>query len=367
MEDVKKARVEWIDNVRLFAMVWVVAGHCQMLIHRTAPEWINLLLLAFNMALFVMLSGYCFRAKTENFLKFVLGMADRLLVPAVFFVCINRMLFNTARYVFHGSCDIMDIAKFAVVSLFFAGAYLAKNRIPKAKYLASIAALGLSFIVGDLWFLIMLFWVMVISGGVISLLKTRNLVIQAIVAFMVSVPLSMYVYDQTSEFILYFFVGYALKQYGVLDKKLANNCVSPVCLLCIGVALLAYGGRYMVNYWQYHFMDYVHAGDIHVFFLRHLCAISIGLSFILLIKRINDKVSFGNLCYWGSMTLPLYAVHAGLSIWIKSLDIQLDLTDTQYYIYLIPATALWLVVSALIIKGLNRYKFCRIMMFGSKK
>ena len=54
----KSKRLAWVDNVKMIAMLFVIFGHTWRIIHYPLPEWLGLFILSFNMALFVMMTGY---------------------------------------------------------------------------------------------------------------------------------------------------------------------------------------------------------------------------------------------------------------------------------------------------------------------
>lgn len=94
MKDVEfnKTREAWIDNVRMFAMVCVMLGHTWHLIDCPLPLWLNDFILAFNMPLFVLLSGFVVvkslkRINTwTDFIGYVYKIAMRIMIPAVIFL-----------------------------------------------------------------------------------------------------------------------------------------------------------------------------------------------------------------------------------------------------------------------------------------
>lgn len=55
-------RVAWLDNVKMYAMLWVILGHVMTIVIKTNVDLsgrvMEHFIVAFNMPLFVMLSGY---------------------------------------------------------------------------------------------------------------------------------------------------------------------------------------------------------------------------------------------------------------------------------------------------------------------
>ena len=55
-------RIAWLDNVKMFAMLWVILGHVMTIVIKTnvdlSGKIMEHFIVAFNMPLFVIISGY---------------------------------------------------------------------------------------------------------------------------------------------------------------------------------------------------------------------------------------------------------------------------------------------------------------------
>ena len=86
-----KNRLAWIDNVKMVAMVFVIFGHTWRIIHYPLPEWMGLFILSFNMALFVIMTGYTSShsiekiATIQDLKDYIEKITKRILLPSIVF------------------------------------------------------------------------------------------------------------------------------------------------------------------------------------------------------------------------------------------------------------------------------------------
>lgn len=88
-------RVAWLDNVKMYAMLWVILGHVMTIVIKTNVDLsgrvMEHFIVAFNMPLFVMLSGYSnFNAfnrivDKQGLWNFIKKSTIRILLPVVTF------------------------------------------------------------------------------------------------------------------------------------------------------------------------------------------------------------------------------------------------------------------------------------------
>lgn len=110
-----RSRIVWMDNVRMFAMVCVMLGHTWRLIDCPLPVWLGDFILAFNMPLFVLISGFM-AAKSlgkinnwSDFLWYMNKISKRIMIPAVMFCYSINFLISLIK------CDIIHTIKFGTV------------------------------------------------------------------------------------------------------------------------------------------------------------------------------------------------------------------------------------------------------------
>lgn len=90
-------RIAWLDNVKMFAMLWVIFGHVMTIVIKTnvdlSGKIMEHFIVAFNMPLFVIISGYSnlntFNKITEwrELVDFVKKSVIHILLPVVTFLC----------------------------------------------------------------------------------------------------------------------------------------------------------------------------------------------------------------------------------------------------------------------------------------
>jgi fucose 4-O-acetylase-like acetyltransferase len=86
-----KTRIAWVDNVKMVAMLFVILGHTWRLIHCPLPSMLNEIILSFNMALFVMMTGYTSVGAIGKIVDlrslwdYVFKITKRILLPAALF------------------------------------------------------------------------------------------------------------------------------------------------------------------------------------------------------------------------------------------------------------------------------------------
>lgn len=89
------SRLEWIDIARGIAVFMVVLGHIW---YSSSTTWLNTLIYAVHVPLFLVLSGFLFKTKKDQgFLKFFLNKVITLLLPTFLFVGIGIIIART-RY-----------------------------------------------------------------------------------------------------------------------------------------------------------------------------------------------------------------------------------------------------------------------------
>ncbi len=139
-----KKRVEWLDQLRGTAMFFVVLGH----IAAIAKDQ-HLLIYAFHMPLFFMISGATFKpGKYSSYTDCVIDKAKKLLVPYVWLYLINIIFW----WINH---KILGTSTTSISDLLF-GMFVSNQE------LAPMTS-------GALWFLPVLFFVSILFDGIVIL------------------------------------------------------------------------------------------------------------------------------------------------------------------------------------------------------
>lgn len=216
------------------------------------------------------------------------------------------------------------------------------------------------------WFLIMLFSVM-LAAAFSSVLNRKMMPVRIqpysllVIAFIVSLCFNFF-HDKTSDFILYFFIGYYLSIVDVFKFKFVNNKFTSLLFLFLGLLLLECFDKSMMNFWDFHFLEFLTIKPFYLYILRHICALCICAFFVLIFRSFNVKYTIFS--FMGTLTLPLYMVHAFTISIFKMLHIHLQLNDWQYMCYAIPTTIIWVIICSFMILYTLRYKVIRKVYWG---
>lgn len=84
--------------------------------------------------------------------------------------------------------------------------------------------------------------------------------------------------------------------------------------------------------------------------------------FVLVFKLFSVKYTIFS--FMGTLTLPLYMVHAFTISIFKTLHIHLQLNDWQYMCYAIPTTVVWVIICSFMILYTLRYEVIRKVYWG---
>ena len=380
-----KTRIAWVDNVKMVAMLFVMLGHTWRLIHCPLPLWLNEFILSFNMALFVMMTGYTSVGAIGRIVDlrslwdYVFKITKRILLPAA--------LFYLAFFWIIGPLTMKKLLIAAAKILFVAGVafvYYKGRNDKRWKLVFDIICLVLApyaiFRTGY-WFFAMI-WCVCASVAVgrclyiyIGKLFHRKedtggiwpaFAGLALLALVVSMPLN-FIHDKTSDFLPFFLLGFAgrLLTGTTGIGKVTKAWTILLALLCLGGGWwpTRWAGPDTMNFWEFHFLNALRGGTPHLFLLR-IAASTLLCLFFILITRVLSK-TYNRFSYWGSETLPLYLIHAWIvSVFFYQLNLEVQLNDWQYLLFAIPATALLLVASQGIIRLLDKFKSTRALFLG---
>ncbi len=203
------SRIEWIDIAKGFGILMMVWGH-------TSHNQLTHCFYFFHMPLFVLLSGYVLNVKS-TYSSFLFKKIKSLLFPYAMFFIISFFFEWLYEFLFYKGHPIMPAFGYRAVELIWPtfGAGLA----------------------GGLWFLIALFWLSVVLGGITRL----NCSIWIVFAFSVSLNLVVYVYRPKLPFFVaqgallspFFTFGYLIRQIDI-SRLLDNSRLNAFLLIIFG-------------------------------------------------------------------------------------------------------------------------------------
>lgn len=365
-------RISWVDNVKMVAMLFVIMGHTWRIIHCPLPEWLSLFILSFNMALFVIMTGYTsIKALDKNrtvkdLWTYVLKITKRVLIPSL----VMTLIFGVGTILYKVICgDLGSIIKLAgkvalIVSYVLAYLYRDTEKGKKVFDLLCIIAIPLALKLNMFWFFSMIWSVCVSAAFAMFLIsKTSSAwggyALLYLFAFGISLFMNV-MHDKTSDFVHFFLIGYALGKFGVIQRL--NSFIFALISLGIGLAIVSSVDEDVFNFWDEHFIEFVVSWRPQFYVLRIIASALIGVSFMITIKMCSKE--YGLFSFWGSQTLALYIVHAIIITICYRLPIHYSLDGLWYLAYAIPMTMIIATLSIIIIKILMRYDITRAFCLG---
>lgn len=285
---VKGGRLAWIDDAKMFAMIFVVFGHCMGDCSDTMPGYYLLkdLMVSFNMQFFMFLAGY------------------------TAYHSLNRI----ADWVSYKSY-VLKILLHLLLPTFAIG-------IMRALITQDVAAVG-----NEQWFLKMLFRYLFVFATVEWLFAlmthsqrlTRYITIQPWMwlgmKYLVFGCL-MFVLSKTKlpEFVIYFLFGYLLRKHNLLSRLIVRKKSVLFILFLqfasLGIVLCVFPIVRGHDFYNEPFWMLFNEGQLPLFGFRQLC----GFAWIVLLtpffQFFSKKYTWFSLC--GSKSLGLYVIHTFL-------------------------------------------------------
>lgn len=369
-----KCREAWIDNVKMVAMLFVILGHTWRVIHCPLPDWLNLFILSFNMALFVIMTGYTSVRSIDTINSmpvlwdYLFKITKRILVPSAVFSTALAIPMNILNYYLHGEFSLVSfLAKIIVVSLYIIAFYLRKSDWGRYVFdILCILAIPIAIKTSSFWFFSMIWCVcasVAVGSYIINKIARRGgFFAFYILSFMISLVIGL-IYAKTSDFIHFFMIGYALSKFNILGKLYKSYWAALG--IVVGVSMIHFLGEYPMNFWDFHFIDYLTEGTIHLYIFRIVASTMICIFFMILVKRLSDE--YNQFSFWGSQTLAMYLVHGQIIMFCYELPVKYEIEGLAYLIYAIPMTFVITIVTIGIIKILLKFKLTRAYCIGEIK
>lgn len=289
----EKKRVEWLDQLRGTAMFFVVLGHISAI-----SDDQKLLIYAFHMPLFFMISGATFRpGKYDTLRACVIDKAKKLLVPYVWLYIIN-IIFWWINHRILGSSD-------TTIPELLIGMLVSNQE------LAPMTS-------GALWFLPVLFFVSVLFDAIFLFAKKpKGIPVEAslILCLAVSVYLSMFYGKDTvlhwatvPMAVVFYYLGWAFMQHRDAIMNLirgSNSENRSVRYTCFAFAFMALGiwAAFENGKISMHRNDY---NDIALMFVAAIC---LSLALTMLMMRL-PKIKL--LDFAGKNSIIFFGFHIAL-------------------------------------------------------
>lgn len=284
-------RVPWIDDAKMFAMLFVVLGHTNGVVGHVDSTIFNMWIVSFNMALFVVLSGvtsskWYIRTKTWNdVFNYVIKITERILLPAA----MARVALSIVSSILGLSFLKLFISLSIIVIVFLIYKYKAQH-INKAinflYYLILICSIPISFF-SPFWFLKMI-WIILLYFAVGSKLLNAKTVYLVPLGILFILITGFGGYQYGAEFVLYYILGIYLCLW--VEKKhvvITNSILAPLYLLVAVISFVLC--KEYVDFYSVSITQLLNNHKIVFFILRQVCGISWSLFFICLIRRFSIR------------------------------------------------------------------------------
>lgn len=310
------SRLSWLDNAKMVAMLCVIAGHTGGWLGGW-PYNIGGIIVAFNMPLFVLLSGYTSLGGLlrSDSLKGLLDYAEktlwRMVVPAV---CLSAM-----DQVWRGSFFARKFwvaYAMASVILWLVTELKARNYSRSmAVYSDAVrAALVVFLIAGSeslnmYWFLSMLLKfqlsvaMMILLGKWLKISVGSLIIVSSVLLWCLTYFLSD---SWTFEMSAYFAIGLVMKQFGVFGRVQKMNPMAAFSMFVIGCILCR---LFTIGYEFYDnsLNELISQGSGHIYPLRVLVALALSLAIIRWVYALSGEYNWFS--KMGSNTLAFYTIH----------------------------------------------------------
>lgn len=319
--NINTKREAWIDAVRIFAMLSVVFGHSIGASGVVGRDGLVLWMVAWNMPLFIMLSGYTLvnRLKKTDTLKSVglsaIQLGKRMIVPAV----VIGNIMNCVGCVGKKEWLMLGLLLLSIIVILFLYKKYRQSNQELYINIATIISVGLELTRTHFWFLAMLFLSMVILISIQWLTKrlewsntARNFIFISLIVIGGGY-LDKY---EMGDMALYLLFGVMIVELNKKGIDILKNQWLLFVLPIIGSALSLYIGN-LIYFYDYPEKVLFHNGQWYIYLLRLCCGACWSIWFMALMIRIVKR--YNTICYWGTLTIGIYLTHGYFLRYIRSI------------------------------------------------
>lgn len=364
-------RYPWLDNAKMVAMLCVIAGHTGSWFGGW-PLNIGGLIVAFNMPLFVLLSGYTSIGGLLRLdsIKSLLDYAEktlwRMMIPAVCLSAIDQawrgLIFARKFWVVYALVAIM---------LWLVCKLKERNTRHLLDFFLDIVriALVVFLIAGSeslnmYWFLSMLMKLQ-LSAAVMSLIGKWVKVPVGSLVIVSSVLLWVLTYLFSNSWVFemsaYFAIGLVMKQYGIFERILQLRHITAVCMFVVGSILFRFAT--MDNdFYGNSLISLIDQGLYHIYPLRVFVALVLSFAIIRWVYALS--IDYNWFSKMGSYTLAFYTIHCLILDDFLKPYIHFDNPDNYMRIFGVLATIALTAVTYLIIRMCEQWIVTRRLVLG---
>lgn len=364
-------RTPWLDNAKMVAMLCVIAGHIGSWVGGW-PLNIGGFIVAFNMPLFVLLSGYTSLSGLLR-LDSIKGLVDyaektlwHMIVPAVCLSAVDQawrgFLFSRKFWVAYA---------IAAIILWLVGKLKERNTSQSIDVCLDIIRVVLIvFLVAGseslnmYWFLSMLLKLQ-LSAAVISLLGKWLKVPIGSLVIILSVLLWGLTFFLSTGWVLemsaYFGIGLVMKQFGLFERILQMRHFAVVCMFVVGSILCR---LFTIDYGFYDnsLRSLIDQGLYLIYPLRVFVALILSFAIIRWVYALSGDYNWFS--RMGSYTLAFYTIHCLILDDFLRPYIQFDNPANYMWIFGILATVALIAVTYIIIRMCERWIVTRRLVLG---
>lgn len=365
-------RASWLDNAKMVAMLCVIAGHTIGLFANGLPAIVSGLIVAFNMPLFVLLSGYTSLGGllrldgVRSLLDYAEKALWRMVVPAVCLSALDQ-IWRGAFF----SRKLWIVYAVLSVSLWLIGKCRERDRVPFPKLWLDIARgvlvaflLYSSLSLNMYWFLSMLLKLQMLAAVMVLLGKWMKVSVGSLVLVLSALlwGTSYVIFDTwTFEMSVYFAIGLVMKQFGMFDRILHMDHLTAI-LLFVGGCILCRQVTIDYGFYSYGLEGLIRHGLYYIYPLRLLVALAISFAIIRWVYALsNDYNWFSKM---GSYTLAFYTIHCLILEDFLKPHVYFDDPSNYMWIFGLLAIVVFASVTYIIIRACDRWIVTRRLILG---
>lgn len=369
---VRQKREPWLDNAKMVAMLCVIAGHSSGLFVNGLPELILGIIIAFNMPLFVLLSGYTSLGRLlkigtfKNLVDYAEKTLWRMVIPAVCLSAFDQawrgLIFARKLWILYG---ILAIILWLVEKCKDQGyTYLPDRGVVALRVLLVGFLLYSSLNLNMYWFLSMLMKLQIFAAVLIFVGKCTNasaVYLVAVVSFILWGFSFMVFDDWTFEMSVYFALGLAMKQTGLFDRLLRINQWVSIAMCIIGCALCR---LFTIDFGFYanSLSELVANGLYHVYPLRVAVALLISFAIIRWMYALSRDYNW--ISKMGSYTLAFYTIHVLILDGFIKPYVHFDNPSNYMWVFGVLATVALTIITYIIILACEKWRVTQRLVLG---
>lgn len=372
---ITRSREAWLDNAKMVAMLCVIAGHTAGLFANGLPGRALGIIVAFNMPLFVLLSGYTSFSGLQrlnglvDLINYAAKILWRMVVPAV---CLSAIDQAWNGYLFSRRLWFVFASLAGVLWLIEKCKDVRHKQVPDQVLSAFRVLLVVFLMYSSLklnmyWFLSMLMKLQLTAAVMLLIGKKMSVSVEHLipVASVFLWGLSFFVFDSwTFEMAAYFAIGLMMKQAGLFEWLLQMNRWIAIALGIIGCVLCRF---FTMDYGFYRnsLGELVSNGLYHIYPLRVVVALLISFAIIRWVYALSQDYNWFS--KMGSCTLAFYTIHVLILDDFVKPYIYFDNPSNYMWIFGFLATIALTAITLFVIRVCERWIVTRRLVLGNWK